>query len=442
MLQRCLKILLLALPVMVSQIGYIIVSFADNIMVGHYSTQALASSSFVVNIFNIVTLCGMGFSYGLTPLVGALFSKNDSRQIGLTIKAGLIANVVVGVLLSAAMAIVYFCIPYMGQPEELLPLIRPFFLIYLAGLIPMAVFNTFVQWSYAVRNTAMPMWILLMCNTLNIIGNYLLIYGHYGFPELGLTGAGLSTLFVRYLMAVAIVAIFFLKKSNRPYRDGFLAPELRISRQMMTKVISTSWPVALQLTCETAAFSTCAVFAGWLGTIDLAAFQIIIVVGSLGFCIYYSIGTAIAVEVANEAGRSDLFNCRRIAFSGYAVMLVMACISSTVFICFAHTLIGLFTNDPLVLAAAQTLLVPLLLYQLGDATQITFANALRGTSHVMPMLWIAFFSYVVVGLSSTWVLAFPVGLGNYGIVLSFSVSLFMAAFLFLRSFLHVTRRHA
>ena len=330
----------------------------------------------------------------------------------------------------------------MGQPEELIPIIKPFFLIYLAGLIPMSVFNAFVQWSYAVRNTSMPMWILLLCNALNIIGNYLLIYGNYGFPELGLTGAGISTLFVRYLMAVLIVLIFFFKRSNRDYRAGFLSPDSKVTGALMRKVISTSWPVALQMSCETAAFSTCAVFAGWLGTIELAAFQIIIVVGSLGFCIYYSIGTAIAVEVANEAGRSDLYHCRKIAFSGYIVMLVMACISSTVFICFAHTLMGFFTNDISVLSAAQALLVPLLLYQLGDATQITFANALRGTSHVMPMLWIAFFSYVVVGLTSTWTLAFPAGLGNYGIVLSFSVSLFMAAFLFLRSFLRVTRQAA
>lgn len=102
---------------------------------------------------------------------------------------------------------------------------------------------------------------------------------------------------------------------------------------------------------------------------------------------------------------------------------------------------GAFTDDPEVLIAAQALVVPLIMYQLGDATQVTFANALRGTSHVMPMLWIAFFSYVVVGLSSTYILAFPAHLGNYGIVLSFSVSLFMAAILFLRSFMKVTRHH-
>lgn len=171
----------------------------------------------------------------------------------------------------------------------------------------------------------------------------------------------------------------------------------------------------------------------------LAAFQIIIVVSSLGFCIYYSIGTAIAVFVANEAGHSSLPSCRRVAFDGYAVMLVFAAISTCIFIFLSRPLMGLFTTDTEVLTAAQALIFPLVLYQLGDATQITFANALRGTSHVMPMLWIAFFSYVVVGLSSTWLLAFPMGLGNYGIVLSFSVSLFMAATLFLRSFLQVTR---
>ena len=207
----------------------------------------------------------------------------------------------------------------------------------------------------------------------------------------------------------------------------------------MGKIVATSWPVALQMTFETCAFSLCAVFAGWLGTISLAAFQIIVVVSSLGFCIYYSIGTAIAVSVSNEAGQNSLSGCRQVAFDGYAVMLLFAAISTCIFIFFAPQLMGTFTSDSDVLKAAQALILPLALYQLGDATQVTFANALRGTSHVMPMLWISFFSYVIAGISSSYILAFPIGLGNYGIVLSFSVSLFMAATLFFRSFMRVTR---
>ncbi|MDE6125319.1 MAG: MATE family efflux transporter, partial [Muribaculaceae bacterium] len=250
MLNRCLSIFRLALPVMVAQVGFILVSFADNIMVGRYTTQSLAASSFVVNMFNVVILCAMGFSYGLTPLIGALFGQKRGAAIGLTLRAGLIANIAVGVILSALMLSLYFFIDRMGQPAELVPLIKPFFLIYLAGLVPMTVFNAFTQWSYAIKNTAMPMWILLGCNALNILGNYALIYGHWGFPELGLVGAGLSTLAARILAPVAIVAVFFSRGSYREYREAFLhgGP---IPQGMMGRVVRTSWPVALQMTFET-----------------------------------------------------------------------------------------------------------------------------------------------------------------------------------------------
>lgn len=438
MLQRCLKLLRLAFPVLISQIGLIIVGFADNIMVGHYSTEALASSSFVGNVFNIVLLCQMGFSYGLTPLVGMLFANNEKSRIGLTMRAGVIANICVALLMTAIMGTLYFFLDRMGQPEELLPIIQPYYLILLASLLPIAVFNAFAQWSFGIRNTAMPMWILLACNALNILGNYLLIFGNCGAPELGLTGAGLSTLSVRILSPIAIVGIFFFKKTNAEYKAGFTDTTRQISSELMTRVVSTSWPVALQMACETAAFSVCAVFAGWIGKIALASFQIIVVIGTLGFCIYYSIGTAITVLVSGEAGKGSLHGCRRVAFDGYIVMLCFAALSTAIFVGFARSLMGIFTDDGEVLAMAGSLVFPLALYQLGDATQVTFANALRGTSHVMPMLWIAFFSYVVVGLSSSWVLAFPARFGTFGIVLSFSISLFMAGGLFLRSFMKAT----
>ncbi len=438
MFKRCLSIFRLALPVMVAQVGYILVSFADNIMVGRYTTQSLAASSFVVNIFNVVIFFAMGFSYGLTPLIGALFGQKRSDAIGLTLRAGLIANVIVGVVLSLLMLCFYCFIERMGQPDELLPLIKPYYLVYLAGLIPMSIFNAFTQWSYAIKNTAMPMWILLSCNALNVFGNYVLIYGNWGFPELGLTGAGLSTLAARVLAPIAILVVFFTRGDYRCYREAFFRGG-PIPEGVMGRVVRTSWPVALQMTFETGAFSLCAVFAGWIGTISLAAFQIVLVVGTLGFCIYYSVGTAIAVLTANEAGRGLGRQCRRPAFDGYVVMLFCMSLSCLIFVLFSRPLMGLFTEDAAVLSLATSLLFPLVLYQLGDATQITFANALRGTTRVMPMLWIALVSYILVGLPSTYLLAFPVGLGVYGIELSFSVSLFLAGGLFLAAFLKVTR---
>ena len=441
MLKRSLTILKLALPVMVSQISLILVAFADNIMVGRYSTDALAASSFVINVFNLMIFCAMGFSNGLTPIVGAMFARGEKKNIGVAVRAALRANIVMGVLLSAVMGVLFFFVENLGQPRELMPILKPYYLIFLAGLLPMAVFNVFAQWSFGVRNTSMPMWILLGANMLNIVGNYMLIYGNWGAPELGLTGAGISTLCARITAALAIMGVFFFKRSSEEYRRGFREAAAQRLRSLTGTVVRTSWPVAAQMTFETGAFSSCAIFAGWLGTVSLAAFQVTIVVSTLGFCIYYSIGTAIAVTVANDAGRGSLRDCRRSAFSGYAVMLVFAALSSAALAMFGRPLMHLFSDDTAVLALAGTVIIPLLLYQLGDATQIAFSNALRGTSKVMPMVWIAFVSYMMAGLPSTYLLAFTAGLGIYGLVLSFSVSLFLAAALFLYFFMQIGRAH-
>ncbi len=433
-----LRIIRLGFPILVGQLGMIIVGFADTKMVGLYSTEALASASFVNNLFNTAIFACVGFTYGLTPLVGSLFARHRDAEIGNMVRNGLLVNVLFSLLITAIMGAIYFNIEKLGQPDELLPLIKPYFLIYLSGVLMISIFNVFAQWAYAINRTRMPMWIILVSNVLNIVGNWLLIYGKCGFPELGLLGAGLSTLFARIFCPVVIIAVFFLSKDYRGYRNGFLSGSL--SKRAIGNINRTSWPVSLQMTFEAGSFTIAAVMAGWLGAISLAAFQVIVIIGTLGFCIYYSVGSAVAVFVANCAGLSDRAGMRRYAFVGYRIMLVLATMSSLFFVFGAPHIIGQFTNDPLVLSASMALLVPLVLYQYGDATQINFANALRGTSNVMPMLWIAFVSYMVIGVPATYLMAFILGLGTYGIILSFSVSLFIAASLFLYYFLRVTRK--
>ena len=432
------SIIRLGLPILIGQLGMIIVGFADNIMVGQYSTEALASASFVNNIFNVAILACIGFTYGLTPLVGALFSQKRYDTIGAILRNGLFLNTAFSLIILGIMTILYFNVDRMGQPEELLPLIRPYYLLYLAGLIPISVFNVFAQWAYAINRTKMPMWIILIANITNVIGNYMLIYGVWGCPELGLTGAGISTLFSRVLSMVCILAVFFGFKEYRKYREGFT--QNHISKLHLAQINRTSWPVALQMAFETGAFSLSAIMAGWLGKIPLASFQVMLIVGTLGFCIYYSFAASVSVLVSNAAGLNDNAKIRRISFAGFHILIAIATISSLVFIIFGETLIRAFTDDTAVIIASLSLIFPLVLYQYGDATQINFANALRGTSNVMPMLWIAFVSYIIVGLPSTYLLAFTFGLGLYGIFLSFSVSLFLAATLFIYFFMRTTRQ--
>lgn len=431
------SILKLGLPILVGQLGMIVVGFADNIMVGRYSTEALASASFVNNLFNITIFCCLGFAYGLTPVVGALFSQNRREDIGVTVRVGLWLNIAFTLLVMAVMTAIYFNLDRLGQPEELLPLIRPYYLIYMCGMLPVTVFNVFAQWSYGIKNTSLPMWIILVTNVINIIGNYILIYGNFGAPELGLVGAGLSTLLARIIAPVAIIIAFFCFRGNALYRKGYSIG--RITRSALWRIWKMSIPVSMQMTFESGSFTVAAVMSGWLGTVALAAFQIVVITGTLGFCIYYSIGSAVAILVANEAGRSDNSAMRRVAWSGYHILLCLMALSSMIFIFFGRTIMHAFTDDSVVLAVAYTLIFPLVLYQVADATQINFANALRGTSNVMPMLWIAFVSYVVIGVPSTYMLGFTFGMGVYGIILSFSCSLVVAALLFLCFFLKSTK---
>lgn len=431
-------ILTLAGPILAGQIGSIATGFADNIMVGRYSTEALASASFVNNLFNVAILACIGFTMGLTPLVGALFARGETSRTGALLRSAAVVNTVFALLTMAVMGVVYLCLDRLGQPAELLPLIRPYFLLALAGILPLTLFNVFEQWCFGTENTVAPMWIILGGNVLNVLGNWMLIYGVGGFPEMGLTGAGISTFVSRVAICVAIMWYFASSRRGRPYHAGFR--RARLTGADVRLLTATSLPVALQMCFETAAFGISAIWVGELGTVPLAAYQIVVITGTLGFCIYYSAGAALSVRVANAAGAGDRAAMRSRAWAGYHIILAIMVLSSLTFIFGSRHIMSAFTDDPAVLGLALTLITPLVLYQLGDATQITFANALRGTAHVKPMLWISFFSYVVIGLPSTYMLCFNAALGVYGVVLSFSVSLFTAAALFLTFFLRATSR--
>lgn len=429
----------LGIPIAIGQVGVIILGFADTMMVGRYATDALAAAAFVNNLFTLVTFLMMGYSYGLTPLVSASYGRGQHYRAGFLLKSALAANAAYGSLLIAAMGVLYFFVDRMGQDPALLPLIRPYYLVVLVSMVFVLIFNVLRQFTDGLTHTATAMWILLGGNLLNILGNYLLIYGVGPFPELGLLGAGLSTCFSRIVMALALAGIIAFAPGYRRYRLGFAAG--RLTRRAVLRINRLSLPVSFQMGMECGSFTTSAVMAGWLGATELAAYQVMVTIGTLGFLFYYSLGAGMSIRVATFCGTADWLRVRLAAKAGCHILLCMAACSSLFFLLFARMVIGIFTHDPAVVACALTLLIPLVLYQFGDAMQICFANALRGTGQVMSMMWIAFISYVVVGIPSCYLMGFPLGLGEAGIFLSFSVSLFTAATLFVLQFRRVVRSH-
>lgn len=427
-LSDCAKIFRLGLPVLVSQIGMIVVGFADNIMVGHYSTDALASASFVNNLFNLPIFAALGFSYGLTPLVGALFTNGRPDKIGQVLRAGVLVNIAVSLLLISVMAVVYINLPRLGQPSHLLPVIRPYFLIYMSGMLPICLFNAFAQWSYGIRNTAMPMWIMLGANLLNIIGNYILIYGKLGMPEMGLLGAGISTLASRIMMVVVFAVIFFCTRRYHIYKEGFLHNAL--NRADFLHLNKLGWPIAMQMGMETASFSLSAIMVGWIGTTALAAHQVMLAISQICFMMYYGMGAAVAVRVSNFRGQNDRINVRRSAYAGFHIMLFIALIGALPIFLLRNELGGWFSDSPAVSVMVAQLIIPFIIYQFGDGLQINFANALRGIADVKPMMYIAFIAYFLISLPAGYFFGFIMDWGIIGIWMAFPFGLTTAGILY------------
>lgn len=430
-------LILLGLPIVIGQVGVIVLGFADTLMIGHHSTVELGAASFVNNMFNLAIIFSTGFSYGLTPIVGSLYGGHQFAPAGQALRCSLLANVLVGLLLTLIMGILFLNVERLGQPDELIPLIKPYFLVLLASLVFVMLFNGFKQFTDGITDTTTAMWILLGGNVLNIIGNYILINGKVGFPEMGLLGAGISTLFSRIVMVVVFAFVFFRSRRFVRYKIGFY--RLGWSKALFQRLNGLGWPVGLQMGMETASFSLSTVMVGWLGTIALATHQVMLTISQFTFMMFYGMGAAVAIRVSNFKGQEDIVNVRRSTYAGFHLILALGVVlCSIVFFC-RNYLGGWFTDSLEVSAMVTTLIIPFLIYQFGDGLQINFANALRGISDVKPMMLIAFVSYFMISLPVGYFCGFTLGWGVAGIWMAFPFGLTSAGLMLWLRFRYKTK---
>lgn len=422
------QLLKIGIPIMIGQLGIIVVGFADNIMVGHHSSAELAAASFVNNLFNLSIMFGLGFSYGLTPIIGTLVGGNKVAQAGRMLRNSLYVNGILGFLLMGAMTVVYTNVGNMGQPVDLLPLIKPYFLTHLFGLCFVMLFNSFRQFADGIMDTRISMMILLSGNVVNIVGNYLLIFGKAGFPEMGLLGAGISTLFSRIFTVAVFIWIFFMTKRYNRFRIGFI--KLKSSFQDSWQLVRLGMPVALQMGMETGAFNLSVIMIGWIGSAALAAHQVVGTITTIGFMLYYGVGAAITILISNNRNDGHPEEFLRIARAGFRIIVVMVAFIVVSMGILRDEIGYLFTDDTDVIALVAALIVPTMVYQLGDGLQVAYANALRGIEDVKPMAIIAFVSYFAVCLPAGYFFGFVLQGGASGIWWGFPIGLTLAGILF------------
>jgi len=422
------NILHLAFPLMLSQAGQVVVQLADSVMVGHVGTPELAAASFASNLFYLVMMLGMGITFGLTPLVGQSYGRNQFREVAIYFKNSLWLNFAFTVVLTSASWGVSYLMPYMGQPREVVVLAIPYFRVLTISMLPFLLFFTFKQFAEGLGNTHIAMVVTLSVNILNIILNYLLIFGKLGFPAMGLLGAGYATLVARMAMPVMMALLLYFKGNFRKYLLFF--PTVQPGLKKMLELLKIGFPIGVQLVLEIVAFNFGGVMMGWLGAVPLAAHQVALGMATMTFMISNGIAMATTVRVSNWMGAHRLKEMRKaIEASRHLVLLFMG-FSAIVFIVFRNILPVMFTPDKAVIHQAAILLVVAAFFQIFDGLQVVSLGCLRGMADVKYPMYMAGISYLLIGIPISYLFAFVLKFGAVGIWIGFLAGLASAAISF------------
>lgn len=427
----------IAFPVMLGQLGHVLVGFVDNLMVGRLGAAPLAAVSLGNSLMFFALFIGIGFSFAITPLVAEADGEEDfikGRQI---FQHGLIMCSVLGLLLFVGLLISKPVLYYLDQPTEVVDLAMPYLSIVASSIIPLMIFQGFKQFADGLALTKYAMYATLVANVVNVVLNYLLIYGVWIFPRLELEGAAIGTLLSRVCMLIFLFLILKKRERLKPY---FVLMKKSVQKYIFQKLISLGFPTALQMVFEGGIFTATVLLAGTLGTNAQAANQIALNLASMTFMIAVGLGVTATIRVANQKGKKDFINLRRIAISIFFQIFLIEALFAIGFIALKNFLPSLYIENAEVVFLASQLLIIAALFQLSDGLQVGILGALRGMQDVKIPTFICFIAYWVIGFPISFFLGKEDSLGSFGIWLGLLSGLTVSAVMLFLRFNFLTKK--
>lgn len=422
----------LAYPVVIGQLGHMMLGVVDSLMVGKLGAVPLAASSLVNGLILLIIVLGIGMSVALTPLVAIAKGSGNNDQCGIILRQGLLVNLVFSILL---VFVVYFfadIIYYLDQPYEVAVLAESYLKILSFSIIPFMMFQTYKQFIEGLSFTKPAMIILILANVVNVFGNWVLIFGNLGMPRLELDGAGFATLLTRISIAVAIIIYVIYSKQFKQYDPTLKFKSINWS--IIKKILDLGIPGGFQMFFEVGGFAFAAVMIGWIGAKELAAHQIAINLASITFMVGLGLSIAATIRVGNYLGKKDLIGIKN---AGYSALFIVAIIMGSfgiMFIILRNFLPTLYIMDSVVIEIASSLIIIAAIFQVVDGLQVVGIGLLRGLTDLKAPMVIAFIAYWVIGLPVAYLLGFTFGYGVEGIWISFVVGLSIAAIFFIKRF--------
>jgi len=430
----------LAYPVILGMLGHTLISIVDNIMVGNLGSTELAAVSLGGSFVFIGMSLGIGFSTAITPLVSMADAEKDDKKIRSVFHHGLLSCVILGVFVFILIVLAKPIMYIMHQPKEVIDLASPYIDWVAFSLIPVIIFQGYKQFADGLSRTKYSMYAIFMANIIHIIINYVLIYGVWIFPKLGIIGAALGTVISRILM---VVFMHYIMKNNaqlNPYFKNFSFREIK--KTMLKKIASLGIPSAMQMLFEVALFTAAIWLCGSIGKTSQAANQIALTLATTTFMFAMGLSVAATIRVGNNKGLMDYKNLIIVARSVFLLAIILETFFGLLFVILHNFLPHLFLNmeninqaieNKEVIIIASKLLLVAAVFQISDGIQVVVLGALRGLQDVKVPMYITFVAYWVVGFPISFFLGKYTELKSVGVWIGLLAGLSTAAlFLYLR----------
>ncbi|MDB4180521.1 MATE family efflux transporter [Flavobacteriaceae bacterium] len=432
---------------MLGMLGHTLVSLVDNIMVGKLDPTNLAAVSLGNSFVFIGMAIGIGFSSAITPLIAEADSENNHHKLQSTFVHGIILCTALSLLLFLSIFFFRDIMLLMNQPEAVVELALPYLELVVISLIPLLIFQAFKQFCDGLSLTIYPMYAAVIANVINVLINYVLIFGKFGFPQMGIMGAAIGTLISRTVMLVFLILIVkYNSKIKQCLND---IRQIKIDKLMFKKILAIGIPSSLQMVFEVVFFTTAIWLSGLLGENPQSANQIALNLSSMTFMIASGLSVSAMVRVGNQKGLKNYVDLRRISFSILLLGLILALFFALCFILFSDLLpyIYIDLNNTLnykdnleVIEITSKLLIIAAVYQISDTIQVIILAALRGMQDVKIPTLITFVAYWLIGFPVSYFLGSDDMLGSEGIWIGLLSGLTIAATLLYIRFNILTNR--
>jgi len=437
----------LAIPVITALLGHTFVQLVDNIMVGQLGTASLAAISLGNSFFWVAMSIGIGFSTAITPLIAEADGQGNIIKGRKVLIHGLLSCIFLGIVLSISVLLAQPLLYKMGQPDQVVDFAYKYLFWVGISLIPLLIFQAFKQFSDGLSYTRPSMYASLLANFFNVILNYMLIFGNWGAPAMGIEGAAIGTLVSRLLALIFMITYLFIDKKFSPYVRNMLRKGL--DKLLFIKIFKLGFPSAAIMFFEVI-FFTCAVWlSGLLGKNPQAANQIALNLSTVTFMFAMGFGVAAMIRVGNQKGKRNYIELRRVALSIFLLIFIFDIVFCLFFLLFNDQLPWLYLDIENtsnmsdiyeVVKLSASLLIISAFFQISDGLQAVVLGALRGLQDVNLPALIAFFSYGLIGLPISYFLGIKIEYGVTGIWIGLLAGLTSSSILLFLRFQYLTKK--